>query len=152
MRLNLGCSDRHLAGYVNVDISPPADKLVDLGEDWPWPDGSIEEVFAADIFEHLPDKRHTMNELWRVLKPGGLARIEIPTAAKGAGAFCDPTHVAYWTASDFEYYEKGNFARERFRASYGIRADFRIVSLSQHPYKTPYDEVWKVSVILEAIK
>ncbi len=152
MKLNLGCSDRHLEGYLNIDIAEPADELVDLRKDWPWPDTSVDEVFAADIFEHLPDKRHTMNELWRVLKPGGLAKIEVPSAARGAGAFCDPTHVSFWTASDFEYYEKGNYARERFRSSYGIRADFRIVNLVQLPWQTKYEEVWKVSVILEVVK
>lgn len=152
MKLNLGCADRRLDGFLNVDICPPADQLVDLAENWPWPESSADEVFAADIFEHLPDKRHTMNELWRVLKPGGLAKIEVPSAAHGAGAFCDPTHVSFWTASDFEYYEKGNYARERFRASYGIKADFRIVSLAQLPWQGTYDEVWKVVVILEALK
>jgi len=153
VKLNLGCCDRNFTGFVGVDIVPPADQIVDLSHyPWPWPDSSVDEILAYDILEHLPNKRETMNQLWRVLKPGGIARIEVPSAAKGAGAFCDPTHIAYFTASDFEYYEKGNYARERFRGSYGIKADFRVVSLSQSRYEAKYDEVWKVSAVLEAVK
>lgn len=155
MRLNLGCCDRHLEGYLNVDIVPPADQIANLAEyPWPWADSTVDEVYAHDVFEHLPDKRATMNELWRILRNGGRADIWVPTI-RGVGACCDPTHITYWSAGDFEYYEAGNFARERFRRSeyYGIKADFRIVSHEQIVYKNKFDEdVWKVRMILEAIK
>jgi ubiquinone/menaquinone biosynthesis C-methylase UbiE len=152
MRLNLGACDRKVPGFLSVDIVPPADFVADLSKPWPWPDSSVDEVAAFDIIEHLPDKRHTMNELWRVLKNGARASIGVPTV-RGVGSVCDPTHVSYWSAGDFEYYEKGNFARERFRSYYGIVADFRIVSLSQDMYKNRFDEeVWKASVVLEAVK
>jgi len=129
MKLNLGANDRTFPGFLSVDIVPPADQIADLTQTWPWPDSSVEEIIAFDVFEHLPDKRHTMNELWRVLQPGGIATIEVPTIS-GVGACCDPTHVSLWSAGDFEYYEKGNFARERFRNSayYGVKADFRIAA------------------------
>ncbi len=91
----------------------------------------MDEVLAYSVFEHLPDKRHTMNELWRILKPGGIARLQLPLASEGDGGHCDPTHVSYWTQSDFEYYLPGCPERERFRDSsyYAIRADFRITNL-----------------------
>jgi len=154
VRLNLGAADRRVDGYLSVDICPPADIVTDLSQGWPWERGSIDTVKAFDIFEHLPDKRHTMNELWRVLRHGGRAEIEVPSAARGAGAFQDPTHCSYWTANDFEYYEKGNFARERFRGNpaYGIHADFRIISLDQSQYAGRWDEVWKIAAVLEALK
>jgi len=154
MRLNLGSCDRVISGFVAVDICEPADVIADLSQPWPWPDSSVEEVLAFDVFEHLQDKRQTMNELWRVLRSGGRATIEVPTI-RGVGAVCDPTHVSFWSAGDFEYYEKGNYARERFRGSsyYGVKADFRIVSLDQSSYKNKFGEdVWKVKVVLEALK
>lgn len=154
MKLNLGAGDRPFPGFLSVDCVPPADVVADLTRAWPWGDSSVDEVRAHDVFEHMPDKRHSMNELWRVLKPGGRATIEVPSAARGAGAFQDPTHCSFWTANDFEYYEKGNYARERFRGSgyYGVRCDFRIVSMNQTSYPGKWDEVWKISVVLEAIK
>ena len=153
MKLNLGCSDRALPGFIGVDIVPPADQIADLRDRWPWPDSSVEVVIAHDILEHLPDKRHSLNELWRVLQSRGYADIIVPTI-RGVGAVCDPTHCSWWSAGDFEYYEKGNFARERFRPSYGIQADYKIKG---DPKQTMYlnrfgEEVWKVQIVLEAIK
>lgn len=154
MRLNLGAADRPFPGFLSVDIVPPADILADLTLTWPWETSSVDEVKAHDVFEHMPDKRHSMNELWRVLKPGGRASIELPHATKGDGGHCDPTHVSYWTPSDFEYYEKGNYARERFRTSpyYGVKADFRLISCDIQRYPTKWGEVYKMTVVLEAIK
>lgn len=154
MKLNLGACDRPFPGFLSVDIVPPADVITDLTQPWPWPDSSVDEIVAHDVVEHLPSKRHTMNELWRVLRNGGRVTIEVPHATKGDGGHCDPTHVSYWTGSDFEYYEAGNFARERFRYSayYGVRADFRIVSILQRQYPTRYGEVYKITAVLEAVK
>ena len=154
MKLNLGANDRAFPGFRSVDIVPPADEIADLTQAWPWPDSSVEAVLALDVFEHLPSKRHTMNELWRVLQPGGMATVEVPTLP-GVGACCDPTHVSLWSAGDFEYYEKGNFARERFRGSsyYGVKADFRIVSMEPSSYQNRFGEtVTKVKAVLEAVK
>jgi predicted SAM-dependent methyltransferase len=155
MKLNLGSADRRIPGFLSVDIEPPADVVTDLTGAWPWPDSSVDEIVANDIFEHLPSKRHSMNELWRVLLPGGKAVIVVPSASKGDGGFCDPTHVSYWTASDFEYYEIGNFARERFRGSayYGVKADFRVISVIEDRYQTKWrGEVYKITATLEAAK
>lgn len=127
MKLNLGCCDDLQDGYVNVDLVAGPDTVVaDLREPWPWEDGSIEQIRAWDIVEHLPDKIHTMNELWRVLAPGATVEIAVPTT-DGPGAFQDPTHVSFWNRRSFLYYEAGNIYRERFANSYGIRAKFRTV-------------------------
>jgi SAM-dependent methyltransferase len=154
-KLNLGANDRAVPGFLSVDIVPPADVVADLSQAWPWEDSSVEEIVAYDVFEHIADKRHSMNEAWRVLRPGGRLTIEVPSASKGDGGFCDPTHCSYWTTSDFEYYEKGNFARERFRASayYGVKADFRVLSVTETRYPTKWGgEVYKIRATLEAVK
>lgn len=154
MRLNLGACDRRIDGFKSVDICPPADIVADLSQRWPWDDSSVDEIMALDIVEHLPDKRHTLNELWRVLKHCGIATIEVPTT-RGVGAVCDVTHVSYWCAGTFEYVEKGNYARERFRGSsyYGINADFKILNMDQSCYQNKFGEdVWKVRAVLECVK
>jgi ubiquinone/menaquinone biosynthesis C-methylase UbiE len=157
MRLNLGAADRNVEGFKSVDLVPPADFICDLTEDWPWPASSIEEILANDILEHLPNKRHTMNEIFRVLKPGGLARIGVPDATQGDGGFCDPTHVSFWSGSDFEYYEAGNYARERkaFAESsyYGIKARFDVVEYQEirHERKRGRFTV-ELRVVLRAVK
>ena len=86
MRLNLGCSDRHFPGFINVDLCEPAEVIANLTKRWPWEDNSIEEIRAWDLIEHLPDRNHTMNEAFRVLRPGGRFDIEVPTT-DGRGVF-----------------------------------------------------------------
>lgn len=161
MKLNLGCSDRLLTGWINVDIVPPCDQVVDLAGPWPWADSSVDEILAEDVIEHLPNKRKTMNELWRVLKPGGVARIQVPHATNGDGGHCDPTHVSMWTQSDFEYYVSEIPERERFRSSpyYGIKADFRVANLTPkgHIPMVRHERrfgghVMEIRVVLEALK
>lgn len=143
-----------MEGFINVDISPPCDEIVDLSHDWPWANSSVGEIMAQDIFEHIKDKRHMMNEAWRVLAPGGRLTIGVPSASQGDGGHCDPTHCSYWTMSDFEYYEVGNYARERFRDNtyYGVKADFKVISVHQERYPTKWGEVYKITAILEAVK
>jgi len=128
MKLNLGCCDNLLPGFVNVDIVQALGvEVVDLKQKWPWQDNSIDHIRAMDIIEHLPDKIFTMNELWRVTKAGGRVEIAVPTT-DGTGAWQDPTHVSFWNRRSFLYYEAGNPYRERFASYYGIQAKFRVIS------------------------
>ena len=148
LRLNLGCSDRLEAGFVNVDICEPADLVTDLREEWPWVENSVSEIRAHDIFEHLPSQIHTMNEAFRVLKPGGKLDIIVPTT-DGRGAFQDPTHVSFWNRNSFFYFEAGNPHLHRFEKAYGMKCAFRIVSESAEPL---VDGVTKLHIVLEAAK
>jgi SAM-dependent methyltransferase len=149
MRLNLGCCDAPLPGFVNVDVfdGPGVDQVADLSRTWPWSDDSVAFVRAHDVIEHLPDKIQTMNELWRVLQPGGTAEIVVPTT-DGTGAFQDPTHVSFWNRRSFLYYEAGNPYRERFTRHYGIRAKFRVIrEQTQGSMDGP-----RLTIVLEAVK
>ena len=148
MKLNLGCCDSLLDGYVNVDKVPrPGVEVVDLAKPWPWSENSVDLVRAWDIIEHLADKIFTMNELWRVLKPGGTAEIAVPTT-DGTGAFQDPTHVSFWNRRSFLYYEAGNPYRERFAHYYGIQAKFRI--RSERMEKSTDGP--RLTIVMEAVK
>ena len=148
MKLNLGCCDAPLPGFVNVDlVAWPGVETADLRQPWPWQDGAVEQIRAWDIIEHLPDKIFTMNEIWRVLRPGGRAEISVPTT-DGTGAFQDPTHVSFWNRRSFAYYENGNPYRERFARSYGIQARFRIVQ--EDSQKT--NDGPRLTIVLEAVK
>ena len=171
MRLNLGCCDTVIPGFIGVDIVPPADQIVDLSGPWQWPDSSVEEVRAHDVIEHISDiprmiavtgkpvwrhpigRIHFMNELHRVLVPCGKATIETPNAARGVGYFQDPTHVSPWCLSTFKYFEAGAFAHTRLAKAYGITAAFRIVTMeSRSNGEDAREEVWKITAILEAVK
>jgi SAM-dependent methyltransferase len=44
----------------------------------PFGDGMFDRVIAAEVLEHILDDQRAMNELARVLRPGGLAAITVP--------------------------------------------------------------------------
>jgi len=131
-RLNLGCGDNARAGYINIDSYPwpGVDTVHDLRTGIPCADGAADEVLALDVLEHLPDKIATMNEIWRVLRPGGTVRILVPRA-DGPGAFSDPTHVSFWTRETFTYFTVGERHYQRFVKPYGLLGGFRVVSEAQ---------------------
>jgi ubiquinone/menaquinone biosynthesis C-methylase UbiE len=45
----------------------------------PLADGSVDAVLSANLLEHVPDDAGALAELWRVLRPGGLAALVVPT-------------------------------------------------------------------------
>ena len=44
----------------------------------PVDDGSFDKVIAAEILEHVPADQIAMNEIARVLRPGGIAAVTVP--------------------------------------------------------------------------
>ena len=45
----------------------------------PFPDGSFDRVIAAEVLEHILDDQRAINEVARVLMPGGLAAVTVPS-------------------------------------------------------------------------
>jgi len=68
MKVNLGCGDRCAEGWINVDHagSPHRKDLeVDLTGPLPWQPGTLVQVYAGHVLEHL-----TKEQCWNLL--GGL--------------------------------------------------------------------------------
>ena len=147
MALNLGCSDALVVGMVNVDLFPPCDVQADLSLVWPWEDSSVDSIRAHDLIEHLKDQVHTMNEAWRILKPGGTLEIVVPTT-DGRAAFQDPGHISFWNRHSFWYYEAGNPYRERFCKGNGVKAAFKV--LGEQDISSVDGP--KLGILLEAVK
>src|SRR6185312_513515 len=85
MKLNLGCGQNKVEGYLNVDkyAACAPDRVVDLEAfPWPFPDASVDEILLTHVLEHLGRETETffgiMRELHRVLKPGGKVQIRVP--------------------------------------------------------------------------
>ncbi len=103
----------------------------------PLADETVDHVKASHVMEHIPagqPRIDTMNEVWRVLKPGGSFLIIVPVigCTYSDGDFgekhvvtpnwrpwADPTHVSYWWwPASFEYFLEDGLAAN---ADYGIK-------------------------------
>ncbi|MGH2921561.1 MAG: class I SAM-dependent methyltransferase [Gaiellaceae bacterium] len=64
--------------YVSTDIDPHiADVAADI-TDLPFADDSQDLIICLHVLEHVPDDRKAISELFRVLRPGGIAVIQVP--------------------------------------------------------------------------
>ncbi len=64
--------------YTTTDLnSPLADVKADICK-LPFDDNSYDTIFCNHVLEHIPDDTKAMQELYRVLKPGGIAILQIP--------------------------------------------------------------------------
>ena len=163
MRLNLGACDDHRPGYMNIDrwIPPRFRDRDDYQQwdlsrtPWPWPDSSVDEIFARDVFEHLPDIVATMNESHRVLRSGGRLKLIVPTTV-GYGADQDPTHKSRWNPNSLLYYTAGTFEHMRLREAYGISAAFKVIRSEHYRVSDKIQggdpNVWYLDALLEAVK
>lgn len=103
--LNLGCGLKHMAGAVNLDITPTThpDVVHDLNDrPWPFADNSFDAIHANDVIEHLADVVGSMEEIHRISAPGGIVTITVPHFSC-ANAFTDPTHRHFFGWFSFHY-------------------------------------------------
>ncbi len=128
LRLNLGSGYTPKSDYVNIDnraeVNP--DLVCNVLMGLPYDDNSVDEIRAFDFLEHIPigQTLQVIEEIYRVLKPGGLFESFTPDAEHGQGAFQDPTHVSFWVENSWLYFSDPNC-----RALYGTKADFKIESI-----------------------
>lgn len=79
VRLNVGAGDRHIPGYVSIDIKTGTD-----ARKLPYADASVDEVYASHLLEHFDYETvpAVLAEWVRVLRPGGLLRVSVPDVEK----------------------------------------------------------------------
>jgi len=91
-KLNLGCAQYPLAGYINTDWSlrTPAQVVSNLDHPpYPFASGSFDAILASHLLEHLTDPFVAMRECHRLLRPGGVLLVQVPHFTRG---FTHPEH------------------------------------------------------------
>lgn len=75
--------------YTTTDLnSPLADVKADIC-DLPFKDNSYDVILCNHVLEHIPDDTKAMKELYRILKPEGMAILQIPQDLNRAKTFED---------------------------------------------------------------
>ena len=123
-RLRRKLGDRYVTGDLEM---AGVDLKLDL-TDTRLPDASFDVIYCSNVLEHVPADGRAMAELFRILRPGGLAIVQVPV--RGQTTLEDPTVVdpvrraeLFGQADHVRYY--GRDVRQRLE-----RAGFRVEEMT----------------------
>ncbi len=128
--LDLGCGYYKPPGFIGIDNlvgensqiineGNAPDILMDINNCvLPFADGSCNEVRASHFLEHS-DVDHIINEVYRVLKPGGIFLFAVPYANSAEGMY--PGHNIFftekWFLNNLNFQKKFYIMREEYLPS-----------------------------------
>lgn len=112
--LDIGCGTGEFGRYApsgvevhGVDIDAGAVELAlrhEKAQWWnleegrlPYPDEHFDGILAKDVLEHLPNPAEIVQEMFRILRPGGVAVASV-VQARSRRVWADYTHVRGFTA------------------------------------------------------
>ena len=124
-KLDLASGQNKTEGYYGIDLvaGDTVDAVVDL-EVYPWPieSESAEDIVCNHYIEHTSDLMQFMNEVYRILKPGGKVKFVAPYYTS-IRCWQDPTHKHAISEATFLYYNK-EWRKNNKLDHYPIDCDF----------------------------
>ena len=137
VKLDIGCGIAKFPGFIGIDKveEPGVDIVLDfLKEPLPFDDNSVDEIFCADVIEHITyaEMIILMNEIHRVIKSNGIIKINTVYGIRGWREH--PPHVRPIYANQFNYFTKKlseNSSFEHMRRADGIKVIFDVSSKSK---------------------
>ena len=138
IKLDIGCGnelpkDTETEKWCGIDLSSNDDRCIirDLGRGIPFNDNTFDKVRCHNVLEHIKQEDYIFvwNEVYRVLKPGGIFEIEVPRWDK-VSSVQDPTHVRFFVPESFQYFcddGSGKTAFNGLSESYGVRTLFKMI-------------------------
>lgn len=125
--LNLGCGTTRIPESIGVDYVK-LENYVDIVHDldlvpYPFDGDSIDEIHFYHVLEHLHEPIKKLEELHRILKPGGVLHMRVPHFSS-MGAFTNMTHLRPFGYTSFDIFDKNNWNH------YYTGVEFNILSKS----------------------
>lgn len=112
MKLDVGCGVSLKEGYIGLDKRKlDGVSIVHDLEVFPYPieDNTFAEIRGHHVIEHIKPWLTVdfMNELWRIMEPGGLLTLDMPYG--GTNSYRqDPTHCSEFIELTFWYFDPRN--------------------------------------------
>lgn len=130
---------------INAIAAPGVTFVAQAGPHLPFRDGSVDELFVGRTIMYRDDSAATLDELWRVSKPGALIHMTLPHASSAIAASRDARARPLLTLNTFNYYDPRSkpwdaptpttFSMERARLRVaGQRGDDTGLALARGPF------------------
>ena len=80
LRLNIGSGKAKLPDWVNIDMKPGADLVIDIRKGLPFRKNAADSIYSEHVLEHLTRRegQRVLKEFHRCLKQTGTLRIAMP--------------------------------------------------------------------------
>lgn len=106
-RLDFSGQAKHAARAmrINAFAAPGVTFVAQAGPHLPFRDGSVDELFLGRTIMYRDDIAATLDDLWRVCKPGALLHVTLPHASSAIAASRDARPRPLLTLNTFNYYD-----------------------------------------------
>lgn len=140
--LNFGCGTTKIPGSIGVDVVK-IDGFTDVVHDfnvlpYPFKSNSVDEIHMYHVLEHLSNPLEKMEELHRILKPGGMLHLRVPHFSS-MGSFTDITHVRPFGFLSFDIFDQKHPQHFYTRVKFGI-IEKRIKYFGLYPNNGVYEK------------
>ncbi len=106
IRLDFGDGVRRARALRLAPQSGPDVQIVaQLSPHLPFKDSSIDEIFVDRALAHAEDVPGTMEEIWRISRPGTVIHLRLPHASSTWAVSRDPRHSRQFTLETFNYFD-----------------------------------------------
>jgi hypothetical protein len=107
VRLDFDGRARHASRTMRVTAfaAPGVTLVAQAGSHMPFQDGSVDELFLGRTIMCRDDIAATLDEIWRVCKPGALIHATLPHASSTIAASRDAKTRPPLTLNTFNYYD-----------------------------------------------
>lgn len=128
--VDLGCGPNKKPGMIGIDILPL--QGVDIVTNMETgltelPDNSVDEYITSHFLEHVVNFELLMSEIYRTLKPGGIAKITVPHFSNPY-YYSDYTHKRFFGLYSFDYFSTNPTGYKRTIPMYNRNVSFTVIS------------------------
>jgi len=104
--LDIGCGDNKAPGAIGVDVSvTPVVEVLGTANALPFRESSADIIYLSHVLEHVDSLVATIEEIWRVAKPGAFIHVWSPHFSCGLYVWSDPTHRRAFASTVFDYFD-----------------------------------------------
>jgi len=136
--------------YITGDLeSPLADVKMDI-QKIPFPDNTFDVVICNHVLEHVDNDKKAMQEVYRILKKGGWAILQVPIDNKRDKTYEDPLIVSaeertkHFGQYDHRRVHGTDYGKRLTEAGFTVKEEHFIDEFSQEEidyHRLPIDEI-----------